>query len=72
MNITSMVLAVALCAAIFAGCSTSPFPRLVYEESQFSSRLEYLRFCQHYELGTLPLPVNREIVVFRLATFCRL
>ena len=50
MNITSMVLAVALCAAIFVGCG--PFPRLVYEQSQFSSRVEYLRFCQHYELGT--------------------
>ena len=51
MNITSMVLAVALSAAIFAGCSTSP-PRWVYQQSQFASRLEYLRFCQHYELLT--------------------
>jgi hypothetical protein len=25
---------------------------LVYEQSQFSSRVEFLRFCQHYELGT--------------------
>ena len=52
MNITSMVLAVALSAAVFVGCSTGPFPRLVYEQSQFSSRVEYLRFCQHYELRT--------------------
>ena len=43
MKITSMVLAVALCAAIFVGCG--PFPRLVYEQSQFSSRVEYLRFA---------------------------
>jgi hypothetical protein len=50
MNITSMVLAVALSAAVFAGCSTGPFPRLVYEQSQFSSRVEYLRFCQHYAM----------------------
>ena len=35
MNITSMVLAVGLSAAIFAGCSTSPARRLVYEQSQF-------------------------------------
>ena len=52
MTITSIVLAVALSAAIFAGCSTSPAPRLVYQQSQFASRLEYLRFCQHYELLT--------------------
>ena len=48
MKITSMVLAVALSAAIFVGCG--PFPRLVYEQSQFSSRVEYLRFCQHYAM----------------------
>jgi hypothetical protein len=52
MNITSMVLAVALSAAIFAGCSTGPAPRWVYEQSQFASRLEYLQFCQRYELLT--------------------
>ena len=50
MNITSIVLAVALCAAIFAGCSTGPAPRLVYEQSQFASRVEYLRFCQRYAM----------------------
>ena len=48
MNITSMVLAVALSAAFFAGCSTGPAPRWVYQQSQFASRLENLRFCQHY------------------------
>jgi PBP1b-binding outer membrane lipoprotein LpoB len=52
MNITSIVLAVALSAAVFAGCSTSPAPRWVYEQSQFANRLEYLRFCQRYELLT--------------------
>ena len=50
MNITSMVLAVALSVAIFAGCSTGPAPRLVYQQSQFASRVEYLRFCQHYAM----------------------
>ena len=50
MKIASMVLAVALSVAVFAGCSASPFPRLVYEQSQFSSRVEYLRFCQHYAM----------------------
>jgi len=50
MNITSMVLAIALSAAFFAGCSTSPAPRLVYEQSQFASQLEHLRFCQRYAL----------------------
>jgi hypothetical protein len=52
MKIKSMVLAVVLCAAFFAGCSTGPYPRLVYQESQFDSRLEYLRFCQRYEMRT--------------------
>ena len=50
MNITSIVLAVALSAAIFAGCSTSPAPRLAYEQSQFASRGDYLRFCQRYAM----------------------
>ena len=52
MTITSIVLAVALSAAFFTGCSTGPAPRLVYEQSQFASPVEYLRFCQHYELRT--------------------
>ena len=53
MNMTSMVLAVALCAAIFAGCATSPVPRLVSTSSPNSpGRVEYLRFCQRYELLT--------------------
>ena len=50
MKFQPIVLAVALSAAIFAGCSTSPAPRLVYEQSQFSSRVEYLRFCQDYAM----------------------
>ena len=52
MKIKSIVLALALCAGLFAGCSTRPAPRLVYQESQFASRLEYLRFCQRYEMRT--------------------
>jgi hypothetical protein len=48
MKATSFVLALTLCAALFASCSTSP--RWVYKESQFASRLEYLRFCQRYAL----------------------
>jgi hypothetical protein len=48
MKIKSIVLAVALGAGFFAGCATSPAPRLVYEQSQFASGLEYLRFCQRY------------------------
>ena len=50
MNITSIVLAIALSAAFFAGCSTSPAPRLVYQQSQFASRAEYLQFCQRYAM----------------------
>jgi hypothetical protein len=50
MNITSIFVAVALSAAFFAGCSTGPAPRLVYEQSQFASRAEYLRFCQRYAM----------------------
>jgi hypothetical protein len=52
MKIQSLVLAIALSAAFFAGCATGPAPRLVYKESQFANRLEYLRFCQRYELLT--------------------
>jgi hypothetical protein len=52
MKIASIVLALSLCAAFFAGCSTQPAPRLVYKQSQFESRLEYLRFCQNNELQT--------------------
>jgi hypothetical protein len=50
MKITSIFLAIALSAAFFAGCSTGPAPRLVYEQSQFASRAEYLRFCQRYAM----------------------
>jgi hypothetical protein len=52
MKIASLVLAVSFCAAFVAGCSTQPAPRLVYKQSQFDSRLEYLRFCQNNELQT--------------------
>ena len=58
MKITSMVLAIALSAAIFAGCSTSPAPRLVYQQSQFESRLEYLRFLPALRTVRPPLRLN--------------
>jgi hypothetical protein len=45
-----MILALALSAAFFGGCVTKPAPRLVYKESQFANRLEYLRFCQRYAM----------------------
>lgn len=50
MKIQSIVLAVVLSAAFFAGCSTRPAGRLVYLESQFDNRLEYLRFCQRNDM----------------------
>ena len=50
MKIESIVLAVALCIAFFAGCATQPAPRLVYKESQFANRLEYLRFFHRYAM----------------------
>ena len=52
MKIYTLILALAVSAAVFAGCATQPAPRRVYKESQFSSRLEYLRFCQHHEMRT--------------------
>jgi hypothetical protein len=50
MKIQSLVLALVLSAAVFAGCATGSAPRLVYKESQFDNRLEYLRFCQRYAM----------------------
>jgi hypothetical protein len=52
MKIFTIILALARSAAVFAGCATQSAPRRVYKESQFSSRLEYLRFCQHHEMQT--------------------
>lgn len=52
MKLQSIVLATALCAGIFAGCATPPAGRVVYQQSQFASHLEYLRFCQNNELQT--------------------
>jgi hypothetical protein len=52
MKIAVTVVALAVYAALLIGCSTSPAGSLVYRESQFDSRLEYLRFCQLYELQT--------------------
>jgi hypothetical protein len=50
MKLISIVIAAVLSASLFSACSTGPAPRLVYKESQFASRLEYLRFCQRYAL----------------------
>jgi hypothetical protein len=50
MKFTALVLAIVLSAAYLAGCATGPAPRLVYQESQFANRLEYLRFCQRYAM----------------------
>ncbi|MDH3444657.1 MAG: hypothetical protein OEN50_12070 [Deltaproteobacteria bacterium] len=52
MKIRSIVLSVTLCSAFLIGCSTQPAGRLVYRESQFASRLDYLRYCQEHELFT--------------------
>ena len=52
MRVKSIVLAVVLSAGLFGGCATQPAPRLVYKQSQFANRLEYLRFCQTNELLT--------------------
>ena len=49
MKIKFIILAVALSAALFSGCSTRSATR---SESQFANRLEYLRFCQTTELLT--------------------
>jgi hypothetical protein len=38
------------------GCATRAPGKLVYRQDQFQSRLEYLRFCQHYELLTYRCP----------------
>jgi len=39
-------------ALLFTGCAVSEKPSImyVYRESQFRSRLEYLRFCFHYTM----------------------
>jgi hypothetical protein len=52
MRATSVFLTIMLSGGLFSGCSTAsaPAPRLVYQESQFASRLEYLRFCQRYAM----------------------
>jgi hypothetical protein len=42
------------------GCATSSPVKWVYRQDQFNSRLEYLRFCQHYELLTYRCPDLQE------------
>jgi hypothetical protein len=49
MKIKSIVLALALSAAFVSGCATGPAPRLGYQESQFTRRVDYLRLCQQYD-----------------------
>jgi hypothetical protein len=51
-ELRSLILVVTLSAAVFMGYATRLAPRRVYKESQFNSRLEYLRFFQRYELQT--------------------
>ena len=50
MKLTTWVLTATLCVAFLSACATKPAPRWVYKQSQFASRLEYLRFCQRYAL----------------------
>jgi hypothetical protein len=52
MKSKSIILATVLYLAFLTGCSAGPAERLVYQESQFKSRLAYLRFCQHYAMAT--------------------
>ncbi len=52
MKIESLVILVSLCAFFVAGCATRPAGRLAYRESQFPSRLEFLRYCQEHQLYT--------------------
>ena len=43
------VLCETIAALLLTDCASTPTPtRHVYQQSQFSSRLEYLRFCDHY------------------------
>jgi len=40
-------------AGLMTGCSSAPAVRRpIYRETQFNSRLEYLRFCMHYHMMT--------------------
>lgn len=50
MRHTSTFLAVSLCGTIFSACATQQPPRWVYNQSQFASRVDYLRFCQRNAL----------------------
>ena len=52
MKIESLVIVASLCTVFLAACSTRPSGPLVYRESQFASRLEFLRYCQEHELYT--------------------
>jgi len=43
------VLCGTIAALLLTDCASRPTPtRYVYQQSQFSSRVEYLRFCDHY------------------------
>jgi hypothetical protein len=50
MKVSTIVIAIAVCAGFLTGCATGSHPRETYEQSQFANRLEYLRFCQRYAL----------------------
>jgi hypothetical protein len=51
-------LVLSLGGLLLSGCATNAVgtDKLVYREEQFKSRLEYLRFCQRYELLTYRCP----------------
>jgi hypothetical protein len=53
---TIILLVITIVAMFAAGCATRQPGKLVYRQDQFKSRLEYLRFCQHYELQTYRCP----------------
>jgi hypothetical protein len=56
METKSTLLAMVCAAILLNGCATREPDKLVYRQDQFASRLEYLRFCQHYELLTYRCP----------------
>jgi len=73
MQLTSIVLAMALCAALVAGCATSPAPRRVYKESQFSSRLESVSITKCAPAAAIELGKSRlfSFVTSKPAGFAR-
>jgi hypothetical protein len=56
MKIKSILLAPICASILLGGCAARRPGKLVYRQDQFASRLEYVRFCQHYELLTYRCP----------------